>query len=587
MASYRHIVGQLFFGGGIAHGTASFSTQTLIVLPIGICSVEIKCYFNPAQADWRLFLYEASLTEMDSKTGRLHGCRRRGVLGVVELHGQTAALADVEKDYCEQVADSVAKVLSDVCSTEESLLTKAKQSLKGVVGDGAPALQKGLRYLQAPFPSISIIFRDPAHVVRKATQEAWVREANFCEFWNFLCEDKHSFIPAVQNSAIWSSLFQSAQKLVKEVDGRQGHGLQRIMRHYSFAKQRYESHAHPQHVYVLCLTAASLMLATIASSTSEQANRRTQAKKLLEKMTPKHAALAGLSADWNCEAADLIRRFDADHLDPAVFKRVVHDWCGRQRLLFLEGRILQEPVENANHGGHTLQTATYTAVKNFMEAPPLVYCGQVKYFWHKDAKREVADALDSIQVVCSAALERLKAEFSNSLVADLSVFDLFSWQQAKKDPDTFQNFLQQSRRQVGRLCQGMLARPHCPDFIANCWRDFLGVAEELASRVGPCRKLDNRDLWRVVEDPVFIEGIVGSPCAELKQLFHMYNGLCSGTSRTERGLGNIQRSLEAHTGPLDKEGQTMAAVSLVGFSGLSEKSLATRLEIDDCPQAWT
>ena len=200
------------------------------------------------------------------------------------------------------------------------------------------------------------------------------------------------------------------------------------------------------------------------------------------------------------------------------------------------------------------------------------FCGQVKYFWHKDAKREVADALDSIQVVCSAALERLKAEFSNSLVADLSVFDLFSWQRAKQDPDTFQNFLQQSRRQVGRLCQGMLARPHCPDFIANCWRDFLGVAEELASRAGQCRKLDNRDLWRVVEDPVFIEGIVGSPCTELKQLFHMYNGLCSGTSRTERGLGNMQRSLEAHTGPLDKEGQTMAAVSLVGFSGLSEKS---------------
>ena len=59
LGSYSHIVGQLLFSDRSPMPKISFSTQ------IGICSVQIIIYFNPAEADWRLFLYEASLTEID------------------------------------------------------------------------------------------------------------------------------------------------------------------------------------------------------------------------------------------------------------------------------------------------------------------------------------------------------------------------------------------------------------------------------------------------------------------------------------------------------------------------------------------
>ena len=226
------------------------------------------------------------------------------------------------------------------------------------------------------------------------------------------------------------------------------------------------------------------------------------------------------------------------------------DYC------FWRARILQEPVENANHGGHTLQTATYTAVKKLHGGSAFGFtAAKWNIFWHKDAKREVADALDSIQVVCSAALERLKAEFSNSLVADLSVFDLFSWQQAKKDPDTFQNFLQQSRRQVGRLCQGMLARPHCPDFIANCWAWFLrcgwriGVEGRAMPKAGTT--VTCGVWWRTLSS-------LKALSAALARSWSSYSTctMACAAVLAELSVGSATFSgpLEAHTGPLDKEG---------------------------------
>ena len=122
------------------------------------------------------------------------------------------------------------------------------KKLRAVMGDGCPALQRGLRHLQAVYPSIVFVGRDAAHVVRKSCQEAWVGELNFEGCWEKIWNTKHSLIPTIQNSPVWLAELRCAQELVLSRDHQQGAGLKRIMNHFSFAKQRYESSAHPQMV---------------------------------------------------------------------------------------------------------------------------------------------------------------------------------------------------------------------------------------------------------------------------------------------------------------------------------------------------
>ena len=132
-------------------------------------------------------------------------------------------------------------------------------------------------------------------------------------------------------------------------------------------------------------------------------------------MTPGHAAMAGLSADYGCEAARFVRLSNMACRDSAVFRRMVKDWSLKMEGLFLAGRVLEEPPSQREAqrgvGGHSLASATFLAVSNSMQAPPLQFGQKVHYFWGPSGKQQVLDVLESLQLVCKVSLQRLSTEF--------------------------------------------------------------------------------------------------------------------------------------------------------------------------------
>ena len=383
-----------------------------------LCQAEAWTLSFDDRGPWRLFNFDASLVEElqpdDGSSLKTTVVRKHGMLAVENLGKLAESVQDLDEDYVVKVAKSVQKALDLLFRPEPDLLPGVTKKLPAVMGDGCPALQRGLRHLQAVYPSIVFVGRDPAQVVRKSCQEAWVRELNFEGFWEKIWNTKHSLIPTIQNSPVWLAELRCAQELVLSRDHEQGTGLKRIMNHFSFAKQRYESSARPQMVYVLLMSAVALVLAAKAADSGQQKEVREKAEELLRGMTPHHAALAGLAADCGSECSELIRKFDVSRRDPSSYKRLAHDWCYHMDRLFLHGRVLEQPSA----------TAAFIAVQMFRESPPLVYNKKVHYFWHSKAKEEILDSMDSIQIVTKACLDRLRAEFTNNFVSDLCAFDL-------------------------------------------------------------------------------------------------------------------------------------------------------------------
>ncbi|CAE7268036.1 unnamed protein product, partial [Symbiodinium sp. CCMP2592] len=553
-----------------------------------LSKAEAWCLTLDDRKQYRLFTYEASVVEeVDSVSQAI---RKQGLLCVSELPSSSESLEGFEVEYCQKVADTVVKAIDDICEKDETLCERLKSTLLSVMGDGAASLQKGFRYLQSVFPKLMLLGKDPSHLIRRATGEALAREKLFSEYIAVVWESKESFVPSIQNSAAWRAELEAAQRVVVEDSGEQGGGLQRIMRHFRYAKQRFESSAHPHHVYC-CLLSSVLLLCAVTVSAEGDAVKKKKAQTLLDSMSPRHAALAGLGADFGCESARLIRQFDVDCRDPAVVRRIVqdcltHDWMSRMELLFLEGRVLGE-AQAGGHAGQQMETATCTAITTLMEAPPLICKGQIKYLWTSDGKSQVLEALRSAQLVTKLCLRRLHADFSDCLATDLSVFDLWQWKSAlqPESPSSSSNraaeytqFCEQAKRKLGRLCKAY-NQSSCPEFVNKAWHQLIGFAEyfvkEGCGSLSVSQSQDNRPFWGVVMNPGLCQTVLGNLPNELRCIVHVYNSFAGGTGRTERALGCVTKQLEAHCGPMNTN--TVESLTFLAFSPLSEESFAKRV----------
>ena len=96
----------------------------------------------------------------------------------------------------------------------------------------------------------------------------------------------------------------------------------------------------------------------------------------LDRLRPRLFVEIGVSSDWGAEFLRLIRLLEPDNHDPALLYEQVSHWFERQRLLFQELHILHELPRD----GPDAQSATFHAVTNAMQCPPLCVNGRTFFF---------------------------------------------------------------------------------------------------------------------------------------------------------------------------------------------------------------
>ena len=119
--------------------------------------------------------------------------------------------------------------------------------VRAYVADGASPVVKCGAILQARFPNMVLVVRVRGHAARRSCQIPVTHADVFCDLWKDVFDAKHALVPCIQNSHAWRLRLQKAQRWVmgRSVGAAQGGGLGKVLKHFSFAKQRFDSAACP------------------------------------------------------------------------------------------------------------------------------------------------------------------------------------------------------------------------------------------------------------------------------------------------------------------------------------------------------
>ena len=205
----------------------------------------------------------------------------------------------------------------------------------------------------------------------------------------------------MKNSFQWRLKLQACQQRVIDTDGHQGGGLTRIMRHFSYAEQRFDSFAAPMCKYCCTINACALPLAAVATDGRLDRPTRLRATESLEAMTEESLMSAGLAADYAEECTDFIRKFDVTDHDPGITARQRRAFMKRMRTLFLQGHILTPPP--------TGMTLTAIVLEQGREARAIPYGdGRLKMLWTPASPKQLEACMKSVHLVVETMLERVR-----------------------------------------------------------------------------------------------------------------------------------------------------------------------------------
>ena len=359
-----------------------------------------------------------------------------GVVGCLDkVHGES--LSSMDDDYAERTCVKVMEIIEQFCTPmgetlrDEAVYGKFIKATRSIVVDGA--LLKAAVLLRERFlHNVIIICRDPAHCVRTAVSEPWVRMPAFEEQHRTLFSGRHALLADVQHSDALQARLQACQADVVAERGSQGGGVVSILRHFSFAPHRWESFAAPRRQYCCMLIAIFKCLGAIAGDWRMEKAKRDRAEKCMDAMCGRHAVEIGVAADYAELCMRFIRQWDSPDRDPATATRILNDFRENVRVLFVEGYILCDPETTPpRHRGvsnEALKTISQIVFEQLLEGVDIDVNGETKRLWGATSKSAILSVMADVKSAVAAMLDRLDADFaSNSLYLCFEAFDLDAW----------------------------------------------------------------------------------------------------------------------------------------------------------------
>lgn len=236
----------------------------------------------------------------------------KGILGVLDCERERTT--DFETDHAVVAVRKLEELVLRFCTAmwkrgqplapDLALSDHIFKRVYTIAADGAADERRAL-FLAAirVFTSVVLVIRDPAHAIRISVKVPLHSDAVFGEVWTELFDKRHALVPDIQNSEKWRNLFRVIQSEVLAMPG-QTQPLACVLKHLSFAKQRFDSAASPEGKLALMLLPVATLLSSIASDQRHNRDQRQRATETLKKFTSKFSLALGLSADWGivCEA---------------------------------------------------------------------------------------------------------------------------------------------------------------------------------------------------------------------------------------------------------------------------------------------
>ena len=302
------------------------------------------------------------------------------------------------------------------------------------------------------FPNLLIVIRDPAHAIRIASKALHCDDV-FGEVWDELFDGRHALCPDLKNSDKWHNLLVAIQEDNVRAVAVPGmpQPLAGILRHVSFAKQRFDSTADPVAKVALMILPVVVLLARIASDMRNEKDQRERAEVLLRKLDTKFCAAIGVSADRGITCNWFLRLFDAASHDIAVSRSDIDCMIETIDACFFEGRVFQRLFNNtagsaanaAALAGHVTEQEslpplpkdvpqgvavgfiTEKVLRQLRKKFVFYAKGSPVLLWGEPTPAQKTELLNRLQNVAYLAKERLIADFPRHDVRSaMAMFDL-------------------------------------------------------------------------------------------------------------------------------------------------------------------
>ncbi|CAJ1448590.1 unnamed protein product [Effrenium voratum] len=490
-----------------------------------------------------------------------------GVLGVYRTGGDvpenTLELHDDDKS--EVMANSIQELVRRACQdpagqVDEDALQHIQGHVRHFASDQCAAAQKCGKLLsrQASLAKLVWVSADPAHQVRISCKDPLHAVPDFEDQWQRLFAGRHALIPDIQNSEVWKSRLIAAQKQVLRSRGAQGGGLQKVLRTFSFGKQRFDSTSDPMLKYCCLLHAIAVLCAMQAADERGDAQIRRRAEAALQAMTAPQLMRCGLTCDYTSECLRLLRtHFDVEDSDVARLVPVFHDFQRRQRRLFCDGYILGDPAQDASEA-LVAKPVAQIVFEQIEEPEPIYYGNRVHFLSTKAAVQDIRNIMSQLSDIVHAMLERLKVDLLEDEVKCKKLCKL-----------------------LGVSSSGVLSGLRA---IVGVILPLLAAAKQQGLQVTnkAAWSWPLHSSWRAKYAPRL------TLSADCELAISFYLSIKLNTSTLERNLGLLVAQLDAHSGPLSQTGETIAAVVQVAVNGpKSEEGLFQKPEAGSSVSAPT
>jgi len=190
-----------------------------------------------------------------------------GLLGVYRT-GQDVpenTLEAHDADTSIAMAKTVHELIRRACMDPDGQLDQValdliKSNIRHFASDQGPSVSKCGKVLASDGQLGSLVYCsfDAAHQVRIGCKDPLQALPGFEAQWKALFGGKEALLPSIQNSDVWTARLLAAQQKVLEMYGRQG-VLEKTLKTFSFAPQRFDSAASPLLKYCCLIRAIAVL----------------------------------------------------------------------------------------------------------------------------------------------------------------------------------------------------------------------------------------------------------------------------------------------------------------------------------------
>ena len=231
------------------------------------------------------------------------GRSARFFFGVVE--GDFKSVEELTEDHARMASRRLDEKLTEFCTplqgpVDHALKEHIQKRVRVLAADGAKSERRAL-FLAAGnmFKRVFLIIRDHAHALRLAIKDSLLCDESFNLVYEELFDKKKALIKNIQYSDKLKLMLQRIQQEIGEANANASR-LKTVLKHFSWAKQRFDSTADPVAKVALMLVPIATLLAFVATDERHQSEDRNRATKLLKIMSKSEFCLTiGVFADWN------------------------------------------------------------------------------------------------------------------------------------------------------------------------------------------------------------------------------------------------------------------------------------------------